>query len=91
VFRDKVGTGICVGGDRSGGQEPTLQSLVDFYLINQMIAVGGGAFGANIGAAVWSRDKGIEGVKADEEGIAAIRRVVDRLVEVARLIRAGRS
>ena len=61
--------GICVGGDRSGGQEPSLQSLIDFYLINEMIPVGGGSFGANLGAAVWSRDKGAEGVKADEEGM----------------------
>jgi NAD(P)H-dependent FMN reductase len=28
AFRDKVGGGICVGGDRSGGQEPALQALI---------------------------------------------------------------
>jgi multimeric flavodoxin WrbA len=89
AFRDKVGMGICIGGDRSGGQEPTLQSLIDFYVINGMIPVGGGAFGANLGAAIWSQDKGAEGVKADAEGIAAVHRVVDRLVEVTRLV-AGR-
>ena len=86
AFRNKVGMGICIGGDRSGGQEPSLQSLIDFYLINQMIPVGGGSFGANLGAAVWSRDKGAEGVMADEEGIAAVRRVVDRVVAVTRLL-----
>ncbi len=89
VFRNKVGAGICVGGDRSGGQEPSLQALIGFYIINEMIPVGGGSFGANLGAAVWSRDKGAEGVKADEEGIAAVHRVVDRLIEVTRLV-AGR-
>jgi hypothetical protein len=51
-----------------------------------MIPVGGGSFGANLGAAIWSRDKGVEGVKADEEGSAAVHRVVDRLVDVARLL-----
>ena len=71
VFRNKVGAGIAVGGDRSGGQEPTLQTIVDFYLINEMIPVGGGAFGANLGAAVWSHDKGAAGVEADEEGMRA--------------------
>jgi multimeric flavodoxin WrbA len=86
AFRNKVGMGICIGGDRSGGQEPSLQSLIDFYIINQMIPVGGGSFGANLGAAIWSRDKGVEGVKADEEGSAAVHRVVDRLVDVARLL-----
>jgi len=91
AFRNKVGMGICVGGDRNGGQEPTLQSLVDFYLINQMVPVGGGAFGANLGASIWSRDKGIEGVKADDEGLAAMHRVVDRLVEVTRLVQGNSS
>ena len=51
-----------------------------------MIPVGGGSFGANLGAAVWSRDKGAEGAKADEEGMRAVHRVVDRLVEVTRLV-----
>lgn len=88
AFRDKAGAGIAVGGDRSGGQEPTLQTIAGFYLINGMVPVGGGAFGANLGAAVWSRDKGAEGVRADAEGIAAIHKVVDRLVEVARLLKA---
>ena len=83
VFYNKVGAGICVGGDRNGGQEPALHSMIDFYLINEMIPVGGGSFGANLGGALWSKDKGKEGAKADEEGLAAVRRVVDRLVEVA--------
>ena len=86
AFRYKVGMGVCVGGDRNGGQEPSLQSLIDFYLINEMIPVGGGSFGANLGAAVWSRDKGAEGAKADEEGMAAVHRVVDRLCEVTRMV-----
>jgi multimeric flavodoxin WrbA len=90
AFLNKVGMGICIGGDRSGGQEPSLQTLIGFYLINEMLPVGGGSFGANLGAAVWSRDKGAEGVKADVEGMAAVHRVVDRLVEVTRLI-AGRQ
>lgn len=89
AFRYKVGAAVAVGGDRSGGQEPTLQSIVDFYLINEMIPVAGGAFGANLGAAVWSRDKGAEGVRADEQGLAALRRVVDRLVDVTRLVHRG--
>ncbi len=90
VFRNKVGAGICVGGDRSGGQEPALQTIIDFCIINQMLPVGGGSFGANIGAAVWSRDRGAAGVADDAEGLAAIRRVTDRAVEVATLLRRAR-
>lgn len=86
VFQNKVGAGIAVGGDRVGGHEQVLHSMIDFYLINEMIPVGGGSFGANLGATLWSQDKGAEGAKADEEGLAALRRVVDRMIDVARLL-----
>ena len=86
VFKNKVGAAIAVGGDRNGGQEPTIQTIIDFYLINEMIPVGGGSFGANLGGAVWSRDKGAAGAGDDAEGIGAVRRTVDRLIEVAFLI-----
>ncbi|HOT23163.1 MAG TPA: flavodoxin family protein [Thermoleophilia bacterium] len=91
AFRDKVGAGLCVGGDRNGGQEPALLSLLGFFVINEMVPVGGGSFGANLGAALWSQDRGAAGVKADAEGLAASHRVVDRLVRMARLLRRARS
>src|SRR5665811_329099 len=81
VFQNKVGAGIAVGGDRVGGHEQVIHSMIDFYLINQMVPVGGGSFGANLGVTVWSRDKGAEGARADEEGLALIQRVVDRMVD----------
>jgi multimeric flavodoxin WrbA len=86
IFENKIGAGLAVGGDRNGGQEPTIQTIIDFYLINEMIPVGGGSFGANLGGAVWSRDKGAEGAADDAEGIKAVRRTVDRLIGVASLI-----
>jgi multimeric flavodoxin WrbA len=87
VFRNKVGMGIAVGGDRTGGQEPVLQGMIDFYLINEMLPVGGGSFGANIGGALWSRDQGAAGAEADADGLASVRRSVDRLIDVARAFR----
>ena len=86
VFENKVGAAIAVGGDRTGGQDPTLQTIIDFYIINEMIPVGGGSFGANLGAAIWSKDKGAKGAESDEEGIRTIRRTIDRLIKVASLI-----
>ncbi len=86
VFENKVGAAISVGGDRNGGQDPTLQTILDFYIINEMIPVGGGSFGANLGAAIWSKDKGAKGAEADEEGLRTIHRTVDRLIKVTRLI-----
>ena len=46
-----------------------------------MIPVGGGAFGANLGGTVWSRDKGAEGAEADKEGMKSLRKTVKRLME----------
>ncbi len=86
AFENKVGAAIAVGGDRTGGQDPTLQTIIDFYIINEMIPVGGGSFGANLGAAIWSKDKGAKGAESDEEGLRTIRRTVGRLIKVASLI-----
>ena len=62
-FKGRIGMGIVVGGDRNGGQEFALMQIHSFYIINGMIPVGGGFFGANLGATFWSKDT-LEGVKA---------------------------
>jgi len=79
VFKDKYGIALAVGGDRSGGQEIAIRSILDFYQQNHIISVSGGAFGANLGASLWSRDNGKEGVQNDEVGLRTIRKVVKRL------------
>jgi len=86
AFENKIGAAITVGGDRSGGQEQTLHTLIDFYLISEMIPVGGGSFGANLGGTIWSKDQGAKGAEADGEGLGSIRKTVDRLIKVALLI-----
>lgn len=87
VFKNKVGAAIAVGGDRVGGQEPAIMAIHAFYLANKMIPVSGGPFGANLGGTVWSRDKKAEGAAADEVGMKTVYRTVERLVEVAKLLR----
>ncbi|MFO7797894.1 MAG: flavodoxin family protein [Promethearchaeati archaeon] len=81
VFKNKIGMALAVGGDRSGGQELAIRSILDFYQQNHVISVSGGAFGANLGAALWSNDKGKLGVKNDDEGLKAIRMVIKRIGE----------
>ena len=83
IFAGKTGAGLAVGGDRVGGQEPVIQTMIDFFIINEMIPVGGGAFGANLGMTLWSKDKKAEGAEEDEEGIRTIHRTIDHLVKVA--------
>ncbi len=68
-------------GDRSGGQEIAIRSILDFYQQNHVISVSGGAFGANLGASLWSNDKGKKGIEQDEEGLRTIRKVIKRLAE----------
>lgn len=86
VFENKVGAAMAVGGDRNGGQEPTIQTIIDFYLINEIIPVSGGSFGSNLGGTLWSRDKGAEGAERDTEGMQTVMKTVDRLINVASLI-----
>ncbi len=81
VFKNKIGAAIAVGGDRSGGQEIAIRSILDFYQQNHIISVSGGAFGANLGASLWTQDLGKEGIEKDEEGLKAIRKIVKRLAE----------
>ncbi|MFW9940651.1 MAG: flavodoxin family protein [Candidatus Thorarchaeota archaeon] len=82
IFKDKIGVALAVGGDRSGGQEIAIRSILDFFQQNHIHPVSGGAFGANLGAGLWSRDLGKEGIENDEEGLRAIRKVIKRLAEL---------
>jgi len=78
ALRGKVGMGIAIGGDRNGGQESALRCIHDFYIINEMIPVGGGSWGSNLGATFWSQDKGKIGVEEDAEGMRTLRKTVKR-------------
>jgi multimeric flavodoxin WrbA len=87
IFRNKIGGAVAVGGDRIGGQEPAIQTIIDFYVINEMIPVSGGAFGANLGGTIWSRDKKAEGAESDSEGMRSVNRMVDRIAAMLSTIR----
>lgn len=88
---NKPGAALAVGGDRTGGQEPSIQAILNFYVINEAIPVGGGSFGANLGASFWSKDKGREGAKEDEEGLKSMRKTVNRLMKVALMIKRAKE
>jgi multimeric flavodoxin WrbA len=79
-FKDKIGMGIAVGGDRNGGQEFALMQIHTFFIINGMIPSGGGFFGANLGATFWSKDT-LEGVKLDEEGFRSLKKTTKRFAD----------
>jgi multimeric flavodoxin WrbA len=79
-FKGKVGMGIAVGGDRAGGQELALMQIHTWFILNGMVPVSGGFFGANLGATFWSKDT-LEGVKEDEEGFRSLKKTVRRFAE----------
>lgn len=80
VLHNKIGMAIAVGGDRVGGQELAIQQILTFYVLNGVIPVGGGAFGANLGATFWSKDS-LSDVKKDEEGFRSLNKTLKRFVE----------
>lgn len=80
-FRGKVGMAIALGGDRSGGQENALMQILTFYILNGMIPVSGGFFGANLGATFWTKDT-LEGVLQDEEGFRSLKKTVKKFSEL---------
>ena len=85
-LRRKPGMAIAVGGDRMGGQELAVQQIHTFYILNGMIPVSGGFFGANLGATFWSRDS-LEGAMKDEEGFRSLRKTVKKFAEMTELFK----
>jgi multimeric flavodoxin WrbA len=85
ILRNKVGAALAVGGDRVGGQEIAIQSIHHFYIISEMIPVGGGSFGANLGGTYWSQDRLAEGAAEDEEGHRSMRKTMNRMMKTLAL------
>jgi multimeric flavodoxin WrbA len=90
IFKGKIGMGIVVGGDRAGGQELALMQIHTFYILNGMIPVSGGYFGANLGATFWSKDT-LEGVKQDEEGFRSLKKTLKRFAEYVKKRQNGQG
>ena len=87
ILRNKVGAALAVGGDRVGGQEIALQSIHHFYIISEMIPVGGGSFGANLGGTFWSQDRMAEGAAEDEEGLRSMHKTMNRMMKMLGVVR----
>jgi len=87
ALRYKPGMAIAVGGDRMGGQELALQQIHTFYVLNGMLPVSGGFFGANLGATFWSRDT-LEGAISDEEGFRSLRKTVRKFAKTLAWLRS---
>jgi multimeric flavodoxin WrbA len=89
-FKYKVGIAIAVGGDRVGGQEFAIQQILTFYILNGVIPVSGGFFGANLGATFWSKDT-LRSVEEDEEGFRSLKKTVKKFAEFLMEFEAEKS
>ena len=87
-FKNRVGMVIAVGGDRIGGQELAIQQIMTFYILNGIIPISGGSFGANLGANFWSKDT-LEGVRNDEEGFRSLRKTVKEFSGFLKTLKVG--
>ena len=82
---------------RGGGIETTLSSIDLFFLTQQMILATGGLY--QLGAGAYSSLEGKGGfekeprhiVLEDDYGILSARMLVDRVVELARIVKAGQE
>jgi len=90
ALRRKIGMGISVGGDRAGGQELALQQIITFYVLNGAVPVGGGSFGANLGATFWSKDS-LKEASLDKEGFRSLKKTVKRFAELLKQENIGQQ
>ena len=90
ALKYKIGVAITVGGDRIGGQEPAIQQIHAFYILNGVLPISGGPFGANLGANFWSKDT-LEGIKEDKEGFRSLKKTVKRFAETLNRIEIKRE
>ncbi|KON32613.1 Fe-S cluster protein [miscellaneous Crenarchaeota group-1 archaeon SG8-32-1] len=90
ALKNKIGMVITVGGDRVGGQELGSLQIHTFFILNGVIPISGGPFGANLGANFWSKDT-LEGVKEDKEGFRSLKKTIKRFAEAINRIEINKQ
>ncbi|MBQ8933857.1 MAG: flavodoxin family protein [Lachnospiraceae bacterium] len=95
-LRHKVGGGIAVGGNRNAGEESTIQTIINYFLIHDMLPVGSGPQrtpGCYIGggATTWPNDKdsGKNGILKDALGLQSCRNLGRNVAETVIRVGAG--
>lgn len=81
MMQDKFVSAIAVGGSRNGGQEMTVNEILNLFGARAMNIVTN-APGGYLGGKVWSDDKGAEGAAADEIGMDTVLPLAVKLADV---------
>ena len=91
-LKDKVGGALVVGFLRHGGLEMTLSVLNSSFALFNMISVGPGGL---VLSSLEGKGKVTKGIRhmalEDSFGLASAKEVIQRAVELARIIRAGKK
>lgn len=90
ILRNKIVSGIAVGGVRNGGQEITINAIAHAAYTRGMIFVGNEP-GNYSGAMIWSKDQGAKGVEEDNINVESLQNLGARLAEVVLLFEMGKK
>jgi len=96
-LRNKVGGAMAISFFRGGGLETTLSSINLFFLCQQMIVATGGLYQLGAGAYSSLEGKGQFAnaprhiVLEDAYGTLSARMLLDRVVELSRIVKAGEA
>ncbi|QGP91192.1 NAD(P)H dehydrogenase (quinone) [Neomoorella glycerini] len=90
ALRNKAAGAITLGGTRHGGQETALISLINFFLMHEML-VCGGTGGCYSGGKVWTRDGLARGAAEDEVGMGTVRGLGRAVAEATMVTALGRE
>ncbi|TWH52053.1 flavodoxin family protein [Sporomusa sp. KB1] len=89
-LRNKFGVAMATGGMRNGGQEMTVNTIINL-LLAKGINVVSNEIGGYAGAMLWSKDKEALGAMEDDKAIESASKLVNKLAEVALIYDAGRK
>jgi len=91
-LKDKIGGALVVGFLRHGGMEATLSNLNTTFALFNMISVGRGGLALTSLDGKGKTTKGVRHmVMEDAFGLFTAKEVVQRAVEIARIVQAGKN
>jgi multimeric flavodoxin WrbA len=97
TLRNKIGGAMALAFFRGGGIETTLSSLNLFFFAQQMLVANSGLYQLGAGAYTSPDGKGRfqkeprHMVLEDSIGVTAAKRLIDRIVELAQIVKAGQA
>lgn len=90
ALRNKFGAAVAIGGTRNGGQEMTVNTIINL-LMSRGINIVSNEVGGYAGGKVWSKDRKEIGAAEDVIGMETVLSLARKLAEVALIYQAGKK